>query len=302
VALTILYRGPLSSCNYDCQYCPFAKHHETAAELKRDREALARFVAWAQAQMEFRLAILFTPWGEALIRPWYQDALAKLSQLPQIDKVAIQTNLSCRLDWTAECDLTKLGLWCTYHPSQISQHDFLAQCNELVSRGIGFSVGVVGLREAFAEIRILRDRLPPDVYLWINAYKDQADYYSPEEIAFLKAIDPLFPLNNTRHASFGRRCFTGQSVISVDGEGNVRRCHFIPQVLGNLYESNWTECLQERRCTNQTCGCHVGYIHMPDLQQYPLYGAGLLERVPHEAVWMTATSRIAHLLPEESRP
>ena len=35
--LRILYRGPLSSCNYGCPYCPFAKHHETAAELKVDR-------------------------------------------------------------------------------------------------------------------------------------------------------------------------------------------------------------------------------------------------------------------------
>ena len=27
--LSILYRGPLSSCNYGCEYCPFAKHRET---------------------------------------------------------------------------------------------------------------------------------------------------------------------------------------------------------------------------------------------------------------------------------
>jgi hypothetical protein len=44
LSLSILYRGPLSSCNYACGYCPFAKRRETAAELARDREALARFV------------------------------------------------------------------------------------------------------------------------------------------------------------------------------------------------------------------------------------------------------------------
>ena len=31
--LSILYRGPLSSCNYDCAYCPFAKRRETPAQL-----------------------------------------------------------------------------------------------------------------------------------------------------------------------------------------------------------------------------------------------------------------------------
>ena len=38
--LSILYRGPLSSCNYGCEYCPFAKHTETQAEHDADRAAL----------------------------------------------------------------------------------------------------------------------------------------------------------------------------------------------------------------------------------------------------------------------
>ncbi|MEN8446791.1 MAG: radical SAM protein, partial [Cyanobacteria bacterium J06555_13] len=28
--LSILYRGPLLSCNYGCEYCPFAKRQQTA--------------------------------------------------------------------------------------------------------------------------------------------------------------------------------------------------------------------------------------------------------------------------------
>ena len=42
--LTILYRGPLSSCNYSCNYCPFAKTKNTKAELAADTEKLNRFV------------------------------------------------------------------------------------------------------------------------------------------------------------------------------------------------------------------------------------------------------------------
>ncbi len=49
LTLSILYRGPLSSCNYDCPYCPFAKRQETAAELLVDRAALERFVCWIPA-------------------------------------------------------------------------------------------------------------------------------------------------------------------------------------------------------------------------------------------------------------
>jgi hypothetical protein len=288
MALSILYRGPLSSCNYDCGYCPFAKHHETAAELKRDREALSRFVNWAEQQSQFRLAILFTPWGEALVRPWYQQALARLSRLPAVEKAAIQTNLSCKLDWICNCDLSRLALWCTWHPTQISLGDFLAQCRRLDDRGVRYSVGVVGLREAFEPIAELRGRLPGHVYLWINAYKDQPDYYTEAEVEFLESIDPLFRTNDVRHPSLGRHCLAGETVISVDGDGQARRCHFIPEVIGNLYDPAFINALRKRSCTNATCGCHIGYIHLPELEQYPLYEGGLLERIPQEAVWSDA--------------
>ncbi len=44
MTLSILYRGPLSSCNYACWYCPFAKRREPRTELAADREPLAPFV------------------------------------------------------------------------------------------------------------------------------------------------------------------------------------------------------------------------------------------------------------------
>jgi DNA-binding CsgD family transcriptional regulator len=32
--LDILYRGPLASCNYGCEYCPFAKRKDTREERR----------------------------------------------------------------------------------------------------------------------------------------------------------------------------------------------------------------------------------------------------------------------------
>ena len=46
-----------------------------------------------------------------------------------------------------------------------------------------FSVGVVGLKEHVAEIAALRAELPPAVYLWVNAYKREPDYYPPDVAA-----------------------------------------------------------------------------------------------------------------------
>ena len=278
--LSILYRGPLSSCNYACDYCPFAKRTETAAELAQDRECLERFVAWVRGRTADSLGVLFTPWGEALVRRWYQDSLAELSRSAIVRKVAIQTNLSCKLDWVEGCDRSKLALWCTFHPGETTREPFLAKCNELIARGVRFSVGVVGLKEHLGEIDALRRELPPDVYLWVNAFKREPDYYSPEMLDDLTRIDPLFPLNTQYHASRGEACRAGHSVISVDGAGVARRCHFIKTPIGNIYDADFESCLTERPCSNDTCGCHIGYVHLDRLKLYDTFGEGVLERVP----------------------
>lgn len=278
--LSILYRGTLSSCNYDCEYCPFAKHVETVEELARDRLDLARFVNRAIELSDWELRILFTPWGEALVRSWYWEAFARLSHAPHITKVAAQTNLSCRLDWLDRCDVSKVALWCTFHPGETSRDKFLARCGELRDRGVAFSVGVVGLREHFDELAKLRDELPPRTYLWVNAFKDVADYYRPDEITWLETIDPHFATNNTRHASHGERCRTGENVVSIDGAGTIRRCHFVSQPLANFYEADFALALRPRLCPNRCCGCHIGYVHLEKLRQDEIYGPRILERVP----------------------
>jgi MoaA/NifB/PqqE/SkfB family radical SAM enzyme len=280
MTLSILYRGPLSSCNYACDYCPFAKRTETRAELERDRAALDRFVTWCERRTDFRLGVLFTPWGEALVRPWYQEALARLTRSVNVVKAAIQTNLSCKLDWIADCELAKLGLWCTFHPSEVSRERFLAKCLELRALGARFSVGVVGLKEHAAEIAALREALPEDVYLWINAYKRVPDYYDTATARRFADLDPLFPVNNHRHASRGESCRAGADVIAVDGDGHARRCHFVPDVIGNIYDLDFTNCLRERPCPNDTCGCHIGYVHLDRLGLYETFGDGVLERIP----------------------
>ena len=278
--LAILYRGPLSSCNYGCDYCPFAKHSETPAEHERDRQALERFVAWVAERRQDQISVFFTPWGEALVRKRYQDAIVHLTNLPHVVKVAIQTNLSSRLDWTERCDKHKLGLWATYHPTQVSQERFLAKCAELIRRQVRFSVGIVGMKEHADEICAMRQKLPPSIYLWINAYKRQPDYYSAAEIRTFSSVDPLFPLNNQYHPSQGRACRTGDSVISVDGAGTIKRCHFISRRLGNIYEPGFEALLRPQVCTNATCGCHIGYVHMNELGLYEVFGDGVLERIP----------------------
>lgn len=279
--LTILYRGPLSDCNYACSYCPMPKQRETADTAAADQRALNRFCDWAADRTDIQLSVFFTPRGETLIRSAYQEALVRLSHLPHVTKAAIQTNLSCTLDWLQRCDLEKLGLWCTYHPEQVSHEQFLAQCRRLDELGVRYSVGTVGVRENYAATVRMHSALNKDVYLWVNAYKEDPDYYSEAESLDWQAIDPLFQTNTHPHASLNERCNCGHTVISVNGEGEIRPCHFIDRTLGNIYEPGFEDALGPHRCTNRTCGCHIGYVHLRRLALYDVYGDGVLERIPN---------------------
>jgi hypothetical protein len=279
VKLDILYRGPLASCNYGCEYCPFAKRKDDRAALETDRAAWQRFVAWVAARpADDELGVLVTPWGEALIRRWYQDGLVELSQLPQTHRCAIQTNLSAPLDWVARANPDKLALWCTYHPEWTTQAKFLAQCRTLDEYGIRYSVGVVGQREYEPAARAIRAALPADTYVWINAVKVLG--YTEAEIATWRAIDPLFELNNQRYPSLGKMCGAGDRAITVDGDGTMRRCHFIATPIGNIYDAGWDRALAPRPCTQVDCHCHIGYVHLDHLELHKVFATGLLERVP----------------------
>ncbi|GLW66685.1 hypothetical protein Arub01_49290 [Actinomadura rubrobrunea] len=278
--LTILYRGPLASCDYDCPYCPFAKRRDTPAQLRADRAALERFVSWVSEQTH-PVSVLFTPWGEGLVRSWYRRALVDLSHMPHVVRAAVQTNLSHRVGWTADADLSRLALWTTYHPGQVPSERFLDRCRELLQYGVRFSVGVVGLPEHLDAARRLRAALPDHVYLWVNAAEGRA--YTDEEAAAWTELDPLFSYSRYPHRSRGLPCRTGHSVISVDGDGTVRRCHFVPAVLGNLYDGTFRHNLTPRPCPLDYCDCHIGYVHLEPLGLYDVFAGGVLERIPRLA-------------------
>ncbi|MGV3771784.1 MAG: STM4011 family radical SAM protein [Verrucomicrobiales bacterium] len=287
----ILYRGPLSSCNYDCGYCPFAKTRNSKAELEEDQRQLTRFVHWVEQQSPRPIGILMTPWGEALVHRYYRQALVHLSHLRHVQRVAIQTNLSATIDDFAEANPSSFALWATFHPGQTALDAFVRKCHELDRIGVRYSVGVVGLREHFSALVVLRKALRPDVYLWVNAFKRDPKYYHAKESEWLSQIDPYFHINQQTPPSFGKPCHAGETTFSVDGNGDVRRCHFIAEIIGNIYTPDFDDALKPRLCTKATCGCHIGYVHRPELNQNVLYGQNILERIP--ASWPKVDANFA---------
>ncbi|GGD66397.1 STM4011 family radical SAM protein [Paenibacillus nasutitermitis] len=278
---TLYFRGSLTSCNYDCPYCPFSKNIDNAHTLAKDRSQVETFVEWVRNQKTdgHHLSIFFNPYGEGLTHTWYREAVIELSQMEHVEKVAIQTNLSARLDWTEKLNPLKAAFWATYHPGQTSESRFTRQSRELHRRGIAHSIGAVGVKSAFEAISSLRRSISPDIYLWVNAFKDKPDYYSEEDLIFLKGIDPYFEYNRMDYESAGKACKTGYDVFYVQGAGLVKRCYKDRQIIGHLYREGLEGLSQQRACRMSCCDCYIGYIHMPELKLDRLYGGRMLERI-----------------------
>ncbi|MEK5260278.1 STM4011 family radical SAM protein [Paenibacillus sp. FSL L8-0663] len=283
---TLYYRGSLTSCNYACPYCPFSKNVDSRETLNKDRVQLERFADWVREQgvLGHRLSIFFNPYGEALIHSWYRKTMIEFSHMAHVEKVAVQTNLSTKLDWTKELNAETAALWATCHPGETKEQVFISQAMKLYELGISYSVGTVGLRQAFPAIRSLRSQLPRDVYLWVNAYKDRPHYYTDAEVTELTAIDPYFQWNLKDYSSQGRACRAGEDVFYVQGDGRVKHCYQDRRVLGHLYRDGLEGLSGKRPCRMRECGCYIGYIHMEEQPFREMYGSSLLERVPQVQV------------------
>lgn len=277
----LTYRGPLASCDYACSYCPFAKKHDDKAAREADKVALERFVDWVESRKgrdEFR--ILITPWGEALVRKWYRAAIVRLSHLPHVTKVVIQTNLSCPVNWLESAQADKVALWTTFHPTETTVERFVSQTSALDALGIAHSVGIVGKNENQQVAYQLKNALNPETYLWVNAYKDDPNHYSESDINYFRSIDSKFDINNQYHPSLNKSCRSGCTAISVDGDGNVKPCHFVDQRMGNLYETDLHRILHDNYlCPKTQCGCYIGYVHLNELALENVYGDRVLERI-----------------------
>ncbi len=274
---TLLYRGSLDFCNYICAYCPFSKNKVNEAKLNKDKQELTQFIKWLKKQKK-KFKIFFTPYGEGLIYPFYQKALIELSHLKNIKQVVMQTNLSGNLSWVSKLNSKKLILWATYHPTQVKMNKFLQQIYFLNEKKIYFSVGVVGKKEFKKEIKAIKSKLPART-LWVNAFKHVNNYYSKDDIQFFSEIDPHFTTNLKNHPSFRKSCKTGESVFTVYGNGNLKRCHFVDETLGNIYESNFNHFISQKPCPNQTCHCYIGYVFLNELKLNQIYGKKLLGRL-----------------------
>ena len=197
--LELLYRGSLKSCNYGCSYCPFSRHRHSGQELSKDQERWEYFVRTVEERAEVLdiRSLLVTPYGEALIHPWYWEGLGRVSALAGIEAAGAQTNLSFQVRESLELfdraggDRGKLRLWATFHPEMVSAETFSGVCRQLLSEGVCLCAGGVGVPGNLEALLELRRRLPEEICLWINPMDGLGRPYTEEETKRFLEIDPI---------------------------------------------------------------------------------------------------------------
>ena len=318
---TICYRGSLKSCNYRCSYCPFSKHRASVQELEKDRQNFGRFCeSIADRAAEFDIGAVFVvPYGEASIHRWYWEGLGRLAGLDGLDRVGLQTNLSFSVE---EClaifDLysgdanrengreidrgisgaarRKLCIWATFHPEMTDMETFVDKCHRLADSGVNLCVGAVGAPQNILLLGRLRERLSPDLYLWINKMDGLGRAYTEEEKRAFLELDPFFGLECGSPAAdvamCSDRCF-------VEADGRIRACN-----IGRIKEGNWYQSEQEEifrpLCGKKRCSCYLAYGGRVDFEGRQFFGAYPIFRVPkpYQAVFLDLDGT---LVPEKHR-
>lgn len=275
----IYYRGSLKSCNYSCDYCPFSKNKISLRQLENDKKSLNKFVQEIRDNKNIS-SIMFVPYGEALIHEYYWEAIIYLAKLKQIKTIGCQTNLTLNIPNfiqklnQSNINISKIKLWCSFHPSMVSTKQFIQQCNLLYNNKIDFCVGAVADYQNINTLNNLKVSLPPSVYMWLN-YKDGLirKYYDYEIEAF-KNIDALFDLEIKKPKSDISLCVGGKENIFINSQGNIYACNMSKIKLGNIYFNEFNSV----SCGADTCSCYLSYSNRIDLPMLNYFGENKLIR------------------------
>ncbi len=263
----IYYRGYLKSCNYRCGYCPFSKNKESQMQIKKDKEALARFINYIE-NLQNEVSIMITPYGEAMYYQYYEEAVAYLTTINNVVNVGIQTNLSFDINKFIEIinsvngEKGKIRLWCSYHPTMVTQEKFIKQCEKLRENNILYSVGCVGVPEEINNLTSLRKKLPIDTYMWVNRQDGLRRAYTNEEKYRLLKIDPLFISQINYNKKNLSECTAGIKSIFIEASGDYYPCHISHKKMGSIYiDGNTT-----RECLAKRCDCYLAYVNTQDCE------------------------------------
>ncbi len=286
----IWYVAPQRLCNFNCTYCvstgEWAKDAHTDWYRPEDPVNFRRTLDWFAA-LESPLGVRLATLGEPFASRQFLDGAAWLSKQPNIRFVELVTNgslLKSRLRKLRDsADLSRISLWATYHPTEITVDRFMANVVAARDGGCFVVVNALLFPDTIEEIEALRDRALEEgirfnVDLGYHPEADTGTYSRSEDVvplvdtadwhreALRLGVDPdllsanLVGLNDVT----GKPCSAGSRYFFIGIDGEVYGCSRYYDLqhdrLGNVLdegfalprrEQPWAACAAPFGCSNK---------------------------------------------------
>ncbi len=190
----------------------------------------------------------------------------------------------------------KLCIWATFHPEMTDVDTFVDKCHRLADSGVNLCVGAVGVPQNIPLLGSLRERLSPEIYLWINKMDGLGRVYTEEEKRAFLELDPFFGLECGSPAADAAMC---RDRCFVEADGRIRTCNIGRIKEGNWYQSEAGEIFHSL-CGKKRCSCYLAYGGRVDFEGRQFFGAYPIFRVPkpYRAVFLDLDGT---LVPEKHR-
>ena len=223
-------------CNYNCPYCPqthgrYAPKGNGATAHAFDNFPLDQWLqAFRRHFANHRLSLVISGGEPLLDKKNMPLLLTAFHEMPEVECIRIDTNTSWKLDWYSELDKSKIILMCTYHPTQVDEHEFFEKIHRLLDSG--FRIGMINYvmtsqqrenyyvyKERFRELGIPLHPNP----LW-----GKTGRHSAEDLALfeseLPTVDYLY--RTGKNSPKGKKCLFPGIAYELDYRGNIMvGCH-----------------------------------------------------------------------------
>jgi organic radical activating enzyme len=222
-------------CNYRCPYCPQSHTHSAPYDKFTphafDNHSLRKWLeAFSHHFKERRLSLVITG-GEPMIdRINMVTLLQKLAVLPTVECIRIDTNVSWDPSILTEIDYSKIILFCSYHPSQVSEESFLDHIDHLLSLRVKIGlVNMVMVKDSFEIYNKMTKRFTEKgIPLHPSPEWDTAGQYSSNEMKLFKRElpDADYSYRTKTLSPYKKSCLFPALAYEMDQYGRIQvGCH-----------------------------------------------------------------------------
>lgn len=280
------------ACNFRCEYCFIS-----GGDMQRKGHDVDRVIS-AFKSVPFTWETIHMSGGEPFLFPKYVELCKKLTELKNVEKISINTNLSTKnvFDFADKINPEKVdSIHASLHLSQRNDfNDFAEKVSYLREKGFNIFASQViypplfeKYKEAFEYFQKKRIDIEPKIFRGFYRLKHYSEAYSKKEkdtiLQYKGLCKEKLRENSFRKAEYkedfdksfgnpswiGSVCNAGFNYVVIQFDGDCYRCHSDSCYLGNLFAGSLKLFEKPIKCISKTCNCPVeGFMGCEEKPNY----------------------------------